>query len=141
MEAVAVDALSADRYLMVLLTVFAIVAMVLAAVGVYGVAAQVARSRTREVGIRLALGATRAQITRALVTRILWFVGAGAMIGLAGVLLIGSAIEALLFRIEPSDPLTLASVVLVQVLVAVGATLQPAIRAARTDATTVMSAS
>jgi putative ABC transport system permease protein len=125
---------------MVLLTVFAVVAMVLAAVGVYGVAAQVARMRTREVGIRLALGATPVQVTRALVSRIFRFVGAGAVLGMVGVLLTGNAIEKLLFRIESSDPLTLIAVVLVQVLVAVGAMLQPAIRAARSDATAVINA-
>jgi predicted permease len=140
MEAVSVDALAADRYLMVLLGVFAVVAMVLAAVGVYGVSAQVARSRTREAGIRLALGASPIQVTRALVVRIFGFVGAGAIVGVVAVLAAGRTIEKLLFRIEPSDPLTLGVVVLIQVLVAVVASLQPAIRAARTDATTVMNA-
>jgi predicted permease len=140
MESVAIDALSADRYLMVLLGVFAGIAMVLAVVGVYGVSAQVARWRTREVGIRLALGATPVQVTKALVARTVWFVTVGAGAGLVAVLLAGRVIEKLLFQVKASDPLTLGAVVAVQLLVAVVATLQPAVRAARTDASAVMNA-
>ncbi|NOT08132.1 MAG: ABC transporter permease [Gemmatimonadales bacterium] len=139
MEAVALDALAADRYLMILLGAFAAVAMILAAVGVYGVASQVSRSRIREVGIRIALGASKVEVTRALMARILLFVAVGAGAGVLGVLAVGQVLRKLLFRIEPSDPLTLAVVVLLQGAVAIGATLQPAARAARTDPARIMS--
>jgi putative ABC transport system permease protein len=138
MTTVAADALAADRFLMTLLGVFAVVALVLAAVGVYGVAAQAARSRTREIGIRLALGATPRDVARALSTRGLTFVAVGVGAGIVGTLLAGRVMRTLLFRVEPTDPLTLASVAGLLVLVALGATLLPARRASQLDPARVL---
>jgi putative ABC transport system permease protein len=138
MSTVAVDALAADRYLMVLLGVFAAVALALAAVGVYGVASQAARSRTREIGIRLALGATPRDVARALSSRGLSFVLVGVAVGIVGTLAIGGVMRKLLFRVEPTDPVTLATVAALIVGVAVGASLLPARRASRLDPARVL---
>jgi putative ABC transport system permease protein len=138
MRTVALDALAADRYLMILLGVFAGVALVLAAVGVYGVAAQAARARTREIGIRLALGATPRDVARALSGRGLTYVAVGVVAGVIGTRLAGNAMKQLLFRVEPTDPLTLASVAALLVLVALAATLIPARRASRLDPARVL---
>jgi putative ABC transport system permease protein len=139
METVAVDALAADRYLMILLGVFAAVALVLAAVGVYGVAAQAARARTREIGIRLALGATPRDVARTLSTRGLSYVLLGVAGGVIGTRLAANVTRKLLFRVEPTDPITMVSVAVLLVLVALGATLVPARRASRVDPTRVLS--
>lgn len=133
MNQVALDALAADRYLMVLLGVFAVVALGLAVVGVYGVAAQAARARTREIGIRLALGATTRDVLRTLMTRGLGFVAVGVAAGIGGALASGRVLGRLLFRVEPTDPLTLASVAALLFIVAVAAIIAPARKATRLD--------
>jgi ABC-type antimicrobial peptide transport system permease subunit len=125
---------------MLLLAVFAGCALVLAAVGVYGVAHQAARSRTREVGIRLALGAPGTSIVRALMVRGLLFVGAGIVAGTTGALFGSRVIESMLFQVNPRDPATLGVVVAVIGLVAVGATLVPTWRATRVDPVSVLRA-
>jgi predicted permease len=138
MRAVAVDAIAGDRFVMTLLGAFAIAALVLAAVGVYGVASQVARARTKEIGIRLALGATTADVARTLVGRGLGFLAVGVAGGVAGALAAGGVLRRLLFRVEPNDPVTLAAVASLLTLVALVASLIPARRAARVDPVEVL---
>lgn len=133
MNEVALDALAADRYLMVLLGVFAVVALGLAVVGVYGVAAQAARARTREIGIRLALGATARDVLRTLMTRGLGFATVGVVAGIGGALASGRVLGRLLFRVEPTDPLTLVSVAALLLVVALAAIVAPARKATRLD--------
>ena len=114
------DALAEDKFLLTLLGVFAGSALLLAAVGVYGVAAQAARGRIREIGIRMALGATHGTIVRLLVLRGAVFIGVGLVLGLAGSLTAGRLMQGLLFGVEPGDPITLASVGVLLALVALG---------------------
>ncbi len=138
MEEVAGDALAADRFLMVLLGVFAAAALAMAAIGVYGVAAQAVRSRTREIGIRMALGASARDITRALIVRGLTFVGIGITLGIVGSALASGALRNLLFGVEPNDPLTLIGVAVVLAVVAISATVVPVWRAAQLDPARVL---
>lgn len=140
MDVVALDALAADRYVLVLFAVFALVALALAATGVYGVAAHAARARTREIGIRMAFGASNRDVLATLMRRGMVFVLAGAAAGLAGSLLGGRAIRTLLFEVEPTDPLALGGAALVLVAVAMVAILVPAGRATRLDPAKVLSA-
>ena len=100
MNEVAADALVRERFLMTLLGVFAVAALALAAVGVYGVAAQGARSRIKEIGIRLALGATGEQIVRRLVVRAGVFIGIGLVLGLAASAAAGQLIAGSLYGVR-----------------------------------------
>ncbi len=118
MEQVAAEARSLERYLTVLLSAFAAVALGLAGIGVYGVAAQAARLRTREVAIRLALGATSLRVVRELAARGLTFAVGGAVIGALGALTGGRLLRSVLFGVEPADPSTLCGVALLVTLVA-----------------------
>ncbi|HEX9564944.1 MAG TPA: ABC transporter permease [Gemmatimonadaceae bacterium] len=140
MDAVAIDALAADRYVMVVLGVFAVVALVVAAVGVYGVSSQTARMRTHEVGIRIALGATSSDAARALMRRGVGFIGLGIVAGTLATLVTGRLLRTQLFRVEPTDPPTLLAVAALLMGVAVLAILIPARRATRVDPVTVLRA-
>jgi putative ABC transport system permease protein len=138
MEQVAADELVRDRFLMTLLGVFALAALVLAAVGVYGVAAQGARARTREIGIRMALGATGEQIVGQLVRGGGMFVLIGLLLGFAGAVAASRLIAGFLFGIEPLDPATWLAVGLVLAAVGLVASYLPARAAARTDPAKVL---
>jgi putative ABC transport system permease protein len=118
MDQLETDALSLERYLMLLLGAFAVVALGLACVGVYGVAAQAARGRTREVAVRLALGATTIRVTRELAMRGLRYAAIGALAGIIGALAGGRLLQSVLYRISAADPLTLGTVCLLVTLLA-----------------------
>jgi predicted permease len=138
MEEVAADALVRERFLVTLLTAFGGAALVLAAVGVYGVAAPAARVRAREIGIRMALGATGDQIAWQLLTRAVGFVVVGTALGLAGAAAGGRAIAGMLYEVAPTDPLTWISASLTLAAVGVAATWLPARRAARSNPAAVL---
>lgn len=138
MERVASDALAEDRFLLTLLGVFAGSALLLAAIGVYGVAAQAARGRVREIGIRMALGATDSGIVRLLVLRGAAFIAMGLVLGLVGSLTAGRLMQGLLFGVKPGDPVTLGSVGVLLALVALGSSYLPARRATRLDPARVL---
>jgi ABC-type antimicrobial peptide transport system permease subunit len=116
-----------------LLTGFAVLAGVLAAIGIYGVISVTSMQRTHEFGLRMALGAEREQI--------LWMVlreggamaAAGLAIGLAGAIMLGRVMERFLYGVRSGDPLTLAAAVSVLMLVALTACILPARRATRVD--------
>src|SRR4029079_4285107 len=105
------------RFYLVLVSLFAGLAFVLAALGIYGTLAFWVNERRRDMGIRLALGATRQHITSLVVRRGLTSAGVGVAIGLAGAVAAGRFTEALLFGVRPGDPATLgaAAVVLLSV--------------------------
>ncbi|HVP62068.1 MAG TPA: ABC transporter permease [Myxococcaceae bacterium] len=128
----------AARYSAGLLGVLAGVALLLSAVGIYGVISQWVLQRVRELGIRAALGAGRRQLLGLVLSRGLRPVGLGAVLGLALALGHGRALRALLFGVSPDDPLTLVTVLVTLVAVAAGACLLPARHAARTDPATVL---
>jgi ABC-type transport system, involved in lipoprotein release, permease component len=128
-----VNSTAARRLMLVLLSVFAGTALLLAALGLAGVMAYAVACRTREFGIRLALGATRAEILRLVLSRGAMLTGAGALIGLAGAFVPMRLLRAWLFETEPSDPLTFVAVTLILAAVSVGAAVIPARRAAKVD--------
>jgi ABC-type antimicrobial peptide transport system permease subunit len=127
------QSLAQQRLLFVMLTVFAVLAVVLSCVGIYGVVASFVGQRTAELGVRMALGATRLQVTAMVLRHSLVPVGAGLLLGLAGAMAVGRFVEGLLFEVSPLDPLGLAGAVVILALVASGACAVPAGRAARID--------
>ena len=138
LQAVLDDTLTAQRFSALLLAVFAAVALTLASVGIYSVLSYIVRGRSREIGIRTALGARTSDVLRLVVVEGM----TPAAIGIAAgsVIAVGSArlIERLVFGISPSDPLTLAGVALLLAFVALLASLVPAYRAARLNPLTVL---
>jgi len=131
------DLLAAQRALPTLSTLllsgFGLVAMVLAAVGLYGLMASVVREQTREIGVRMALGATPAQLRRAVLGTALGVTAVGGAVGLAAAVLSSRFLTALLFQVSPTDPITLAAVCLLFVAVGCGAAYAPARRATKVD--------
>ena len=120
------------------LGVFAVFAAALAAVGIYAVTACSVARRTREIGIRMALGAQPHQIVRTTLGRVLGFVGVGLVLGLAGALAVGRVIESLLVQIPPLDPLTLVLVPLVFAALVAAACVGPVRRAVALDPSDVL---
>jgi putative ABC transport system permease protein len=121
------------RFNMLLVAAFAVVAVLLAAVGVYGVIAYGVASRTREIGVRMALGATPRGLVASLVRQGMIVTGLGIAIGCAGALAIGRLMAALLYGLSAGDPLTLAGSIVLFALVAFAACWLPARRASRVD--------
>jgi putative ABC transport system permease protein len=116
-----------------LLSAFALAALVLAAVGLYAVMATMVRQRTRELGVRMALGATGAQVLWFVLRRGLVLASLGAVAGLAGAIVANRTLEAMLFEVSPVDAITLASVALGLLVVAGLASFLPARAGARVD--------
>ena len=133
MNALIQRAAARDRFTLILAAVFAGVALVLAAVGVYGVMAYSVERRSREIGIRMALGAQSKQVLGAMLRHTAAVVATGALLGLAGAALAGRAVRSQLFEVSPYDPLVLAGVTLFLGAVAFVAALPPAIRAMHVD--------
>jgi putative ABC transport system permease protein len=133
MEQVVDVALGADRFVLVLLAAFALGSLLLAAVGVYGMAAQAVAGRTREIGVRMAVGAGRASILRQVLGEGAVLATIGAALGLGGGLLLSRFLAQLLYQVSPGDPLTYLLVAPLLVGVVLLATLVPALRAARLD--------
>jgi putative ABC transport system permease protein len=121
------------RFVMTLLASFALIAVVLAAVGIYGVLAHTVALRTNEIGVRMALGARRRQILGDVVRQGLTLSGIGLALGLGLALAMNRVLDSLVFGISATDPTTLAVVVGVVALVALCACLVPAGRAVRVD--------
>jgi predicted permease len=121
------------RFRAVLLTAFAIVALSLAAIGIYGVMSFAVAARTREIGIRIALGAERARVQRLVIGEGIGLVFLGAIIGLAGALAATRLLRAFLFDLTPGDPVTYVGVVVVLGAAAILASWIPARRASRVD--------
>ena len=127
-----VSASVADRRLTTfLLTAFAMLAIVLAAVGIGGVLSYAVGQRTREIGLRMALGSAPGSVVRLVVTQGLWLAGLGLAIGLPAALVLVRALRAQLYEIAPSNPLAYVVGVAALTMVALGACYLPARRAAR----------
>lgn len=126
-------AVSTPRYWTTLLGVFAGVGLLLAAIGVYGVLSYYVNRQTRDIGIRLALGAEPAAVRRLVLRQGMSRVGVGIAIGLAVTLLLTRLLESLLFGVSSTDPVTFAGVTLVLAFVALGSCSIPARRATRID--------
>jgi predicted permease len=127
------ESLARRRFAMLLLTVFAACALGLAAVGTYGVIAYLVSQGTREVGIRMALGATPGGILRMVIRQGMIVAIAGVILGIAGAFALTRFMRGLLFGVAPSDPLTFSVIVALLGLVALVASYVPARRAARID--------
>jgi predicted permease len=128
------------RFNAMLLGFFALTGLVLAAIGLYGVLSFLVNLRTREFGIRLALGATPATVlTLALHQAATWTL-AGAVMGLAGAIIVARSLQSLLFGVKALDPYTLAAAVAVLLAAALGAALYPAARAGAVDPATTLRA-
>jgi predicted permease len=140
MNTVIGDAIARPRFLTVLLGIFAGLALVLAAVGTYGILAYLVAERKQEIGIRMALGADRAKVLSLVLGRGLLLSGIGLVLGLGASLALTRVIATLLFNVTPTDPLTLASVAGVIALVAAAACIIPAWRATRVDPLVVLKA-
>ena len=133
MEQVISDSLAERRLTMLMLTIFASAALVLAAVGIYGVIAYTVTQRTQEIGIRMALGAGQGDVLRMVVGQAIMLTLAGIAIGAAGALMLTRLMRDLLFLVGPADPVTFAAVAGLLAAVAVVASYVPGRRAARVD--------
>ena len=122
-----------ERFALVLMAAFAVVSLALAIVGLYGVLSYAVTQRTPEIGIRMALGATAAQVRTLVMRQAVLVVGLGVAAGLGGALLLGRWLGALAFGVAPSDPAILAATVLLLAAVASLAAWLPARRAARIE--------
>lgn len=127
------DSLSSRRSSMFLLLVFAGVAVFLAVIGIYGVLAYAVAQRTREMGIRMALGSTGGQIFGLVLRHGTLVTGIGLVAGAVAAALMGGLIRSLLFAVQPLDPLVMTSVAAVLGVVAIAACAVPAIQATRVD--------
>jgi ABC-type antimicrobial peptide transport system permease subunit len=116
-----------------LFALFGIVALLVSAVGIYGVMAHWVSSRSRELGVRLALGAEPARLRRLVIRQASIPLFAGLACGLLGAFLLTKRLQSLLYGVTPNDPLTLAAVVVVLVAVGLAAAYVPARRAERVD--------
>jgi putative ABC transport system permease protein len=128
-----VNSIAPRRFNMFLLSSFAIAALLLAVIGIYGMVAHLVAQRTREIGIRLALGAQRGEVVATVVRQGLAIVFAGALAGLLAAVALGRAMVALLYGVKPNDLSTLLAVAAALILVALLACLVPASKAARVD--------
>ena len=127
------ESIDQPRFVMSLANAFAVLALVLAAIGIYGVMAYTVSQRTTEFGVRMALGAARGEVFRLVLADALKLTAAGVILGIAGSLLISRSLSALNYGISGADPMTLAATSTALVLVAVVASLVPARRATRVD--------
>ncbi len=133
MQGRVMDSLAQSRFSTMLLTAFGTIALILAAIGVYGVISYGVAQRTQEIGIRMALGARHADVVGMVVRHGALLAGIGLGVGLAGALALSRLIASLLFQVSPSDPPTFATGMIVLTAVAVLAAALPARRAALTD--------
>src|SRR5215468_5997384 len=133
MDSVFAESVSRPRLLAQLLGAFAGLALLLAAIGTYGVLSYMVTERRREIGIRVALGATRSHVLTQIMKQGLQVTALGATIGLAGALAINRLIASLLFGVQPTDIMTIAFVIATIIAVAVVASWLPAWRASRLD--------
>jgi putative ABC transport system permease protein len=133
MEKVLFESVGRPRFLMILVMLFAAVALLLAAVGTYGVLSYAVAQRTREIGVRMALGAQIGQVLRMILGQGALLAGLGLLLGVGGAVLLRRILASLLFGVTPTDPLIFATVVALLAVVSFVACYFPARRAARVD--------
>jgi predicted permease len=133
MEEVVGLSVARTRFTTTLLGIFAGVAMILASVGVYSVMAYQVSQRTKELGIRMALGADRKDVLKMILRSAVLLSCGGAVLGIVGSFAVTRLLKDMLFQVNPADPVVLGAVTLLLVIVAIGASLVPARRATRID--------
>jgi putative ABC transport system permease protein len=133
MEEIVSEAVARQRFSMLLLGVFATLALVLAAVGIYGVMSYSVTQRTREIGIRLALGAQKKDVLKLTVGQGLRLVSIGVAIGLVAAFVLTRVMASLLFGVSATDPVTFIAISVVLISVAMLASFVPALRATKVD--------
>jgi predicted permease len=138
MESVFTESIRRPRLLAQLLGAFGVLALLLAAVGTYGVLSYMVTERRREIGIRIALGAARSSVVALVMKQGLQLTIIGVIGGLAGALGLNRLIGSVLFGVQPTDPTTLGAVIMTITLVAAGACWLPAWRASRLDPNVVL---
>ncbi len=127
------ETLSSRRFSLILMTLFAATALGLAAIGVFGVVSFAVSQRTKEIGIRMALGATASNVLRRAVSQGMLPVAVGMLLGLIAARALTGMLTAMLFGVDPADPLTLVGVVTALLVTALAAAWIPARKAARVD--------
>ena len=125
--------LAQRRFSMEMVLLFALTALLLAGIGIYGTISYVVGERTRDIGVRIALGAQRSSILQMVLRQGLELAVAGATLGLLGSLVVSHLMARLLYGVSPNDPVTFAGVTLVLTAVALAACYIPARRAMRVD--------
>ena len=130
---VVADSVRPQRFSMTLVGLFAMVALALAAIGIYGVLANAVTQQTHEIGVRMALGARGASVMWSVLRRALLLMAIGVAIGTAGALALTRVMAGLLYEVHPTDAATFAGSALLLALLAVAAGLVPAWRATRVD--------
>jgi len=133
MDHIVSEAIARQRFSMLLLGIFAALALILAAVGIYGVMSYSVAQRIHEIGIRMALGARRTDVLKMIVNQGLKLVSIGMMLGLAAAFLLTRVLQSLLFGISATDPVTFFGISLVLLAVAILASYLPALRATKVD--------
>ena len=133
MDQIVSDSVAEPRYQAVLLGSFGALGLILAMVGIYGVISYSVTQRTREIGVRMALGAQPATVLRMVLREGMFLASAGIIVGIAGALALGRVLQSLLFEIKPTDPVTFIGVSIALALVAFAACYIPARRAMRVD--------
>ncbi len=132
-DQVRMQTLVANRAMAVVSSAFGMLALMLAAVVIYGVLSHSVVERTREIGVRMALGAHRASILKMVVFQAIFYTGIGLIVGLGVALAGAQSISSMLFGIQASDPVTFASIAVLLLTVSTAATMLPAYRALRVD--------
>jgi len=127
------DATARWRFSGILLTVFAGLATLLTAAGIYGTLACSVAARTREIGVRMALGAERVKVVRLVMLEATRITAVGLCLGLPAAVMVGHSLQSLLYEVQPVDPRTIMAVTVVSIVTALVAATLPAWRAARVD--------
>jgi ABC-type antimicrobial peptide transport system permease subunit len=130
MDQMVAESLSRQNFNALLLTVFAAIALLLAAIGIYGLMSYSVEQRLQEIGIRVALGATRGDVLRLMVVQGMKLAGIGIVVGLAAAYGATRLLASLLFGVKANDPMTFAAVAVMVSIVAAIASMVPARRAA-----------
>jgi putative ABC transport system permease protein len=138
LESVLSDSLSVRKFSMEMVALFALTALLLAGLGIYGTISYVVNEQRREIAIRLALGAQRGDILKMVLRRGLVLAAAGAGLGMAGALIVAHLMAGLLFGVSPTDLPTFAGVTVVLAAVALAASYIPALRAIRLNPVTTL---
>jgi putative ABC transport system permease protein len=133
MDQIISDSLAAHRFSMILLGIFAALALLLSSIGIYGVISYLVGQRTQEIGIRAALGARRGDVLRLILSHSVRMAILGVLIGLGASLALTRLMDKMLYGVSATDPVTFLAVAMILTIVALAASYIPARRAMRVD--------